>query len=391
MRKDFKEYYRLLNLSPGATPVEIRRSYHQILRRWHPDLFKPGSLMQKTAEDITKDANEAFEQLIKKKHYRKFPPPGEAVAPKPPPRPVRRTPRKEPPAAKPPRRPAATRFWRFPSRPWWKLAAVACILGAAFAGFSLRADIRSIFAARGPRPVAAAPTAAGAPERPAGLAAVSVPTGAARPAAAREARLPEAPIERPTRVEIAAIAIPEVPKAGIVFQQPAGTPDSFAVPRVDLPSWAPETPSHSALLVRALEETTTRLRTFGIGASKATVLEIQGPPDEDRGSVVRYGSSLVYFSDGWVKGWSDGYPRLAIHRWPRLAAYPMARFSLGSGRAEVIQAEGMPTRFTANSYLYGTSFVFFDNDGVSAFGEGDLRLNSLTIPVLPDLGPTGLP
>jgi hypothetical protein len=383
MRKDFKEYYRVLNLSPGATPAEIRRSYHQIVRRWHPDLFKPGSLMQKTAEDITKDTNEAFEQLIKKKHYRKFPPPGEAADPKPPPRPVRRTPPRKPAPARPPRRHILRSLSRLRRWPWRRIAVAACLAGSAFAGFTLRADIRSYFLSPGPVPPAAAPLAARAAERPAGLTAVSVPAAATVGIPPREALLPETPA--------ASLAVVRAPAIADPARSAPRTFEASAAPKVGVLDWNPGTPSRPSILSKRLDEATARLRTFDIGSSKARVLEIQGPPDEDRGSVLRYGSSLVYFSNGWVKGWSDGYPRLNVHRWATLASIPLGRFSLGSGRADVIRAEGMPTGYTASSYTYGTSYVFFENDSVSAFGEGDLRLNSLTSPVLPQIDLNGLP
>jgi len=62
MPKDLTAYSDALGLVPGAGPLEIQRAYRRLMRRWHPDLFNPGSPMQATAEDITKAANEAFEQ-----------------------------------------------------------------------------------------------------------------------------------------------------------------------------------------------------------------------------------------------------------------------------------------------------------------------------------------
>src|SRR5579871_6217004 len=72
MRQNIQEHFRVLGLHPGVGPLEIRRAYRLMVQRWHPDHFKPGSPMQATAEDITKDLNNAFEQLYRKKLYRKF-------------------------------------------------------------------------------------------------------------------------------------------------------------------------------------------------------------------------------------------------------------------------------------------------------------------------------
>ncbi len=70
MRKNPLEYYRALGLNPGATADEIKQAYRRLLQTWHPDHFKTGSLMQTTAEDVTKEINEAYEQLLKKQLYK---------------------------------------------------------------------------------------------------------------------------------------------------------------------------------------------------------------------------------------------------------------------------------------------------------------------------------
>jgi hypothetical protein len=434
MRKDYQEYYRVLNLNPGATPAEIKRSYHQIIRRWHPDLFKPGSLMQKTAEDITKETNEAFEQLFKKRHYRNFPPPGEA----PPPKPARAV-RRPPPKA--PRKRSAAKWAargarRFAAWPWRKIAAAALVATVVFAGVALRANIRGLFYGDRPAPAAAAaavamvtPTKPGEREIPDGLATVSVPIAVATgepshtdiaPVAEVSARSNPIPVSvgrasrpRPERSQRADEPKPE--QASITFSAPGpenlqsngprsilvGQRASSRLPERELARWpttetcvhasAPSPTLPSADLGRILDEATARLSTFGVGDSKARVLEIQGKPDEDLGSVLRYGSSLVYFANGWVRNWSDRYPRLNIRRWPTIPMFQLGFFEQGSDRSEVIRAQGMPTGVTSYGYTYGTSFVFFENDRVAVFGDGDQRLNSLVLPTLPRLDVDQLP
>jgi hypothetical protein len=392
MHKDFLEYYRVLNLSPGATPAEIKRSYYQIIRRWHPDLFKPGSLMQKTAEDITKDTNEAFEQLIKKRHYRRFPPPGEASATKPQRQASRRAPA-------PPRRPRNRSGWRFSRKTWTTAAAAACAVGIASAGAVFRSEALAFFA--GPKPVASAvavapPAAQVTKERPAGLAAVSIPPATTAGWAPATPAAIGAPADRPASPRVRTLAVVDATGTPARTTAPVfradvrpGTPVAIAVlpgaaGGTEVSAASPAVAIHSAELGRFLEEATARLGRFDVGDPKARVLEVQGPPDEDHGSVLRYGSSLVYLDkDGSVKGWADRYPRLNIRRWPVLAAFSPGRFSLGSDRYEVIRAQGIPTRFTSYGYNYGTSYIFFENDRVSGFGEGDLPLNSLVMPTLP--------
>jgi curved DNA-binding protein CbpA len=398
MRKDYQEFYRVLNLNPGATPAEIKRSYHQIIRRWHPDLFKPGSLMQKTAEDITKETNEAFEQLFKKRHYRKFPPPGEAQHAKPP-RAARRPSPKATGSPKSPKKSAP----RFTGWPWGRMAAAACAAGVILAGFALRGEIRGLF--RGSAPAATATAAAaGAPTGgqagPAGLASVSVPIAAVpetpgpgawtsiSPLLASEGRASRPSPEQSQRVDE---PIPEQTTIAFRSPSPETRTDNSLTSMPEGSASRPDEPPSPSHLARILDETTARLSTFGVGDSKARVLEIQGRPDEDLGSVLRYGSSLVYFSNGWVRDWSDRYPRLSVRRWPTIPLHALGFFEMGSDRSDVIRAQGLPTGVTSFGYTYGTAFVFFENDRVSVFGDGDLRLNSLVLPTLPRLDIDQLP
>src|SRR5580698_11188809 len=72
MRPDSHRHFLALELSPGASANDIRGAYRKLIQKWHPDRFAAGSLMQTTAEDQTKELNEAYDWLYKKRHYRKF-------------------------------------------------------------------------------------------------------------------------------------------------------------------------------------------------------------------------------------------------------------------------------------------------------------------------------
>ncbi len=52
-----EDYYRVLNVSPSATPEEIRRSWLSLVKEYHPDKMGAYGL------DITKKLNEAYEVL----------------------------------------------------------------------------------------------------------------------------------------------------------------------------------------------------------------------------------------------------------------------------------------------------------------------------------------
>ena len=54
-----KDYYAILEVSPDASPKEIKRSYRRLARLYHPDLH-PGD---KFDEDMFKAVNEAYEVL----------------------------------------------------------------------------------------------------------------------------------------------------------------------------------------------------------------------------------------------------------------------------------------------------------------------------------------
>jgi len=54
------DYYAILEVSPAATPTDIKRSYRRLVRRYHPDLNQqaPGE-----ASKQIKMLNEAYEVL----------------------------------------------------------------------------------------------------------------------------------------------------------------------------------------------------------------------------------------------------------------------------------------------------------------------------------------
>ena len=95
--------------------------------------------------------------------------------------------------------------------------------------------------------------------------------------------------------------------------------------------------------------------------------------------MLRYGSSLVYLAGGFVRGWSEGLPKLRIRHWPALEAIPHLPFTLGSTRTEVLLAQGMPTQVSSFGYHYDASVVFFENDRVVSWIEGNMGLRGIFI------------
>lgn len=458
MRKDLHAHYRALGLDPGAGPMEIRRAYRQLMRRWHPDLFNPGSPMQATAEDITKEANEAFEQLYRKKLYRKFPPKaeprggpnGDADAEGS----GRRTGAQETSGAaegESPTRNGRFRVWARVARglqkaPWSKAAIAAALVGAVVLGAQC---LRGSFGAGPgePSPAAAAVSADAPPpvveSEPAIPGDRATGTPAPRDARATQAqRAPGASLSR-TRIsadraalpirsigareteslsrlrvgKIGAAALPSTALAQAWDAMPGAVPESARGPGAAIPSGSDlrrrdlpvarfegspaATPGASrgpvsigerdafALgpslreIEALLDRAEALIEVFSIGDSKARVLAVQGIPDAAGYGLYRYGSSLVYFDNGYVCGWSDDLPRLHVRTWPSLDALSAGTFSVGSTFGDVVSAQGAPSAFTATSYTYGTSVVFFRDARVTGWSEGDVTLRGFRMPSLP--------
>jgi hypothetical protein len=394
MRKAIQEYYRALNLSPGATPFEIRRAYRQLIRRWHPDFFKPGSPMQTTAEDITKETNEAFEQLYKKKLYRKFPPTVKSAAgseepssetfdddagarpedPKPAAPPLRKAARRAAnrgPAAPEPKTARKKTMFAIRALRRWPWGKTAIFIGLILAGLAVRRTL----------PASSPELAAAALNRRAAdsgsvQAAVTIPVAAADNHPRAEAVPPGPGPEKFAQ-----------PRESLARSARIETPAPFSYRR--LLDYSPAQPEAAlsagpAAPDEIVDEMQALLDTFGIGDSKARVLSIQGAPDEARESVFRYGSSLVYFDEkGQVRGWSDRRPHLRVRVWPTIDQVSFDTFAPGSSRSDVIRAMGRPTAFNRFDYRYGSSVIRFENDRVIDWNEGDTPLREFTLPALP--------
>src|SRR5678815_2476619 len=57
-RMEFKDYYQILGVEPGAGDSEIKTAYRRLARKYHPDVSKEAG-----AEDKFKAVNEAYEAL----------------------------------------------------------------------------------------------------------------------------------------------------------------------------------------------------------------------------------------------------------------------------------------------------------------------------------------
>lgn len=65
MIEDLSECYRILELSSGATQEEVKRSYRELVKVWHPDRFSSDPKLQKRAQEKLKQINLAYEWICK--------------------------------------------------------------------------------------------------------------------------------------------------------------------------------------------------------------------------------------------------------------------------------------------------------------------------------------
>jgi len=68
MAVEFKDYYRVLGVTPQATDEEIKKAFRTLARKYHPDVAKD----KKTAEEKFKAINEANEVLSNPESRRRF-------------------------------------------------------------------------------------------------------------------------------------------------------------------------------------------------------------------------------------------------------------------------------------------------------------------------------
>src|ERR1017187_1615755 len=68
MAVEFKDYYRVLGVTPKTTDDEIKKAFRTLARKYHPDVVKD----QKAAAEKFKEINEANEVLNNPESRRKF-------------------------------------------------------------------------------------------------------------------------------------------------------------------------------------------------------------------------------------------------------------------------------------------------------------------------------
>ncbi len=66
---DSSRYYRILEVSPDASPEEIKVAWRDLVQVWHPDRFAGNERLKQRAEQTLKQINEAYERLTKPEKF----------------------------------------------------------------------------------------------------------------------------------------------------------------------------------------------------------------------------------------------------------------------------------------------------------------------------------
>lgn len=61
---EISECYRILDIEPGASLEDVKRSYRELVKVWHPDRFRGDSKLQAKAEEKLKRINIAYDRVV---------------------------------------------------------------------------------------------------------------------------------------------------------------------------------------------------------------------------------------------------------------------------------------------------------------------------------------
>jgi len=328
--------FKTLNLTPAATPAQIKRAYRELVRRWHPDRFQQHSLQDQIyAEEKLKEITGAYRrisQVLNKQREHKPQPPHDD----------RTQPRKPPPTKKSTVPKAASSRKRTSWRDLYRTTVervfaqtrhkrIGYFLLAAF--FLSWLAIINIL----PSPDHTTPT--------------------------WEAQKPALDVGLQNGVKAPPVQREEV--------------DSTVEPPKKPP---PETAVKPSKEASPSADPGPGMEYFTLGASQAQVLNVQGPPGRIRGQTWIYNLSEVQFKDGRVHRYNNFDGSLRIRLLPsKLVEEPPAFFSLGSSKDEVLAVQGTPTRISNQIWTYGFSEIRFRDERVVAFDNffGNLKIRML--------------
>lgn len=287
MTDDHLKNYLILGIQPGTGWRQLRQAYKKLVNAWHPDRFQQDPRQKKLAEEKTKEITQSYKKLAE--YYKKF-----GVLPLP-------AEEKSPPAADE-RVTASTATGEPPPIVVVPKPVTATTPAQVPAGWISQPRILTIVAA--------------------GIFGLAYLTWQAVP---RE-KLPSGD-GRNTKIshEVQRNGSADTPAAEKRFTTGASMGDVYAIQGVPsktengiwyygnsriyfvkgkVTHWE-EYVDNPLRVEIAPDKEKIKARLFGKGSSKQEVLEVQGTPDRDSGSVWDYGVSRVYFEKDRVSGWHE--------------------------------------------------------------------------------------
>ncbi|MEM5786499.1 MAG: DnaJ domain-containing protein [Syntrophobacteraceae bacterium] len=321
-----KDDYRILGLTPGEKPANVKRAYRALAKKCHPDRFH--SMPYETralAEEKFKKLNEAYVRISKTWNRR----PGLACTVE------------DPADAAWPDRKVSDRQWQSSWRRFdrgvYFSALGRALLGAVVVLVLLTPSGEDYFDSQ---------------EQGIGE------------------RLRQASVDRPAQTQkqmVRPVPSPDQPAP----PEHGPLPDTGEILIESEPSASP--PAH--LLEFPPDPFASY---FTIGSPSSDVLRIQGPPGRTQGQTWVYGLSEIHFRQGLVWSFNNFDGSLKVRMQPRHGgdAASNTHFDLGSTVDDVLRVQGTPTRVDRERWYFGFSEVLFKEGRVVEFNNyfGNLKV-----------------
>jgi len=365
MIEDFPTCYRILELEPGATLEEVKRSYRDLVKVWHPDRFPNDPKLQKKGEEKLKQINLAYDRICKGnfERSRESSPPAATSAQQPGKNAhassgtgtsnnQSSSPREEPPRSQRSNPSSTAPAEQNGGRRFIQIAAAVAVIFIVKAIFFADGDLSKQTRGYSPHPTTQPPVLLEAfvPANPAQRLKPDGNPGLALSAVPPSARTP-------------ILEMVESPSIGV-----AGGSNTVA------PAKTPEQPS--AKFNRSIAGY------FSVGSTKDEVLAVQGTPSRFTDTTFSYGSSDIIFGNGKVVSWTQySMNPLRAKLLPTTRVGAIEFFTVGSTKDEVLAVQGTPSKFTDTTFSYGSSDVIFGNGKVVSWTQ--YSMNPLTAKLLP--------
>jgi outer membrane protein assembly factor BamE (lipoprotein component of BamABCDE complex) len=320
--EDIDRYYEILELRSGASLEEVKRTYRDLVRVWHPDRFSHDPRLQQKTQEKLKEINEAYEKLqafLRGQRGSRGNSKGSAG-----------------------RWPATVAWLRneYGLMPTVVKITVAVILLLIVITSTQNSGSKQITPE---------------PDKTSLVALASKPVSE-----------PQGTVARPGRK-----AGPENEAAGPPKEAPKTATAELETAPANRESGGEHAVSH-------------RLPDgyFTIGSSKDHLLAIQGPPSRVDGNTFNYAYSSVDFRRDRVSGYSNVSKNLKVRLLPSgesSGASSPGYFTIGSSKDDVLVVQGTPSSVYGNRFEYGHSSVDFRDDRVSGYSNisKDLKVRLL--------------